>query len=804
MTISSETRNAGPYTGNGLTTSFTFAFKVFTAADVLVVRTDLSALETVLTLSTDYTVTLNSNQDSNPGGTVVLPSALTTGFLLTLSSQVGALQATDLTNQGGFYPSVLNTALDKLTILVQQLKEQVSRSVKVDISSSITPATLTGYIVALYNNLTNISAVATNSSNINSAVANATNINTVATNNTNVTAVGVNITNVNSVAGNSTNINAVNANATNINAVNSNSTNINTVATNISSVNTVATNIASINTNTSNITAIQNASANATAAAGSATSASGSAATATTQATNAASSATSTAALLASFRSAFLGSFVSDTAAAAFATANSITLSNGIMYENNSTTPEKFRIYNGSAWQDYDASAQASQSAAALSAANAAASASTASTQATNAANSATSAATQATNAATSATAASTSASTATTQASNASTSATNSANSATAAASSATSASTSATNAASSYNTFHNQYQGAYATAPTTRPDSSALQLGDLYFNTTTNSMQVRGGSGWTNAGSSVNGTARRYRYIATAGQTTFTGSDSNGNTMAYDAGYIDVYLNGVRLDQSDYTASSGTSIVLASGAVVNDEFNIIAFGTFSVAAFDGSGLNNASVSPNKLTAGAPTWDSSGNVSINGSGVTGYKLNVNGNAGFGSDVIIIDSSNTYGYTVGLGRMISNGAGGFGGLTFQTYNGGFNNQASIDGNGVFGFNSGYGSVATAYGCRAWVNFNGTGTVAIRASGNVSSITDNGVGDYTVNFTTAMPDANYSLLCSSGQPTPSTSMDIVGRNLDYPLCTTTQVRIYLLKSTNAVVSDNPNIHIGVLR
>lgn len=48
-----------------------------------------------------------------------------------------------------------------------------------------------------------------------------------------------------------------------------------------------------------------------------------------------------------------------------------------------------------------------------------------------------------------------------------------------------------------------------------------------------------------------------------------------------------------------------------------------------------------------------------------------------------------------------------------------------------------------------YKCRAWVNFNGTGTVAIRASGNVSSITDNGTGDYTVNFTAAMPDANYA-------------------------------------------------------
>ena len=58
--------------------------------------------------------------------------------------------------------------------------------------------------------------------------------------------------------------------------------------------------------------------------------------------------------------------------------------------------------------------------------------------------------------------------------------------------------------------------------------------------------------------------------------------------------------------------------------------------------------------------------------------------------------------------------------------------------------------------APIYACRAWVNFNGTGTVAIRASGNVSSITDNGVGDYTVNFTTSMPDANYSFSASQGK------------------------------------------------
>jgi len=55
-----------------------------------------------------------------------------------------------------------------------------------------------------------------------------------------------------------------------------------------------------------------------------------------------------------------------------------------------------------------------------------------------------------------------------------------------------------------------------------------------------------------------------------------------------------------------------------------------------------------------------------------------------------------------------------------------------------------------GGSAPIYACRAWVNFNGTGTVAIRASGNVSSITDSGIGNYRANFTNAMPDANYSV------------------------------------------------------
>jgi len=68
------------------------------------------------------------------------------------------------------------------------------------------------------------------------------------------------------------------------------------------------------------------------------------------------------------------------------------------------------------------------------------------------------------------------------------------------------------------------------------------------------------------------------------------------------------------------------------------------------------------------------------------------------------------------------------------------------------------FNSGYGSVATAYGVRAWVNFNGTGTVAIRDSGNVSSITDNGTATFTLNFTNNMPDENYAISAIARQTT----------------------------------------------
>jgi len=89
-------------------------------------------------------------------------------------------------------------------------------------------------------------------------------------------------------------------------------------------------------------------------------------------------------------------------------------------------------------------------------------------------------------------------------------------------------------------------------------------------------------------------------------------------------------------------------------------------------------------------------------------------------------------------------------------------------QARITSAGLLQFNSGFGSVATAYGCRAWVNFNGTGTVAIRASGNVSSITDGGTGLYGVNLTTAMPDANYASLATCNESAAGSGTGVIAR------------------------------------
>lgn len=101
-----------------------------------------------------------------------------------------------------------------------------------------------------------------------------------------------------------------------------------------------------------------------------------------------------------------------------------------------------------------------------------------------------------------------------------------------------------------------------------------------------------------------------------------------------------------------------------------------------------------------------------------------------------------------------------------------------------------------------YKCRAWVNFNGTATVAIREDGNVSSITDNGTGDYTVNFTNAMPDANYAITGASGGQ-GATSNGAVYLVDQLTARTTSLCRVFTVTSAGSAV-DTPQINIAIFR
>lgn len=126
MTISSAS-NQVRFQGNGIATAFPFSFKVFKAADLVALLTDATGLEQTLLNGPHYSISLNSNQDSSPGGVVTLLTAPAADEYLSLERRVEATQLTDITNQGGFYPQVIEDALDKLTMLAQQALAQLAR-----------------------------------------------------------------------------------------------------------------------------------------------------------------------------------------------------------------------------------------------------------------------------------------------------------------------------------------------------------------------------------------------------------------------------------------------------------------------------------------------------------------------------------------------------------------------------------------------------------------------------------------------------------------------------------------------------
>ena len=193
---------------------------------------------------------------------------------------------------------------------------------------------------------------------------------------------------------------------------------------------------------------------------------------------------------------------------------------------------------------------------------------------------------------------------------------------------------------------------------------------------------------------------------------------------------------------------AASATSITVAAGAVgtpsittTGDTNTGIFFPAADTIAFAEGGAEVA------------RFDSSGNLGIGAS--PSYRLDVNAtsfiaasvstsNSGAGN-IRIADASTTSASAPYIGSVGNN-------LTFGRI--GTAEYARIDSSGNFQFNSGYGSVAVAYGCRAWCQYNGSRTII--GSANITSITVNGTGDSKLNFTTAMPDANYSAVASTNE------------------------------------------------
>ena len=141
MTISTSNRRAGPYLGDGIQREFPFTFKVFKAEDVRAYVADgRLGTERALAYGSDYRVTLNPEQETRPGGLLTLTAALAVGDKLAINSKTDIVQSKVFTNQGGFYPVLLNDALDRLTVICQELQAQLARAMLAPVNATVTPS----------------------------------------------------------------------------------------------------------------------------------------------------------------------------------------------------------------------------------------------------------------------------------------------------------------------------------------------------------------------------------------------------------------------------------------------------------------------------------------------------------------------------------------------------------------------------------------------------------------------------------------------------------------------------------------
>ena len=614
------------------TTQLTIDYPFFSLDDINVIVTNAAGTDTILTRGTGtgtFAVVGVAVDDGFSGGYITLGDSYSSGTdVFTLFRDIPVERTTDFPTSGPFNISSLNTELDKIIAIEQELETKVTRTLQLadsdatvdlklpnldirkgttlafnattgipeagpTISGVNTVAALAADIATLADiedgtvatdaisdtaaiaaNVTtvagissNVTTVSGNTSNINTVAGNTTNINTVAGNNANVTTVAGISGNVTTVAGISADVTAVAGDATDIGTVSANIANVNTVAGISADVTTVAADGADIGVVagiSSNVTTVSGIAANVTTVAGNTANINAVAADATDIGTVATNIANVNTAAGISANITTVAGIASDVTAAA---TNASDIS-AIAAEVAKVITVANDLNEATSEIDTVANSIANVDLVGGSIAN----------------------------------------------------------------------VNTVATNL-TDINAFGDTYFIS-ATAP------ASPTTGDLWFDTTASTMKVYDGAGFINAGSSVNGTSARYSYTATAAQTSFSAT--------YDAGYVDVYLNGVKLVAgTDFTASDGSTVVLATGAALNDTVDIVGYGTFSVSSAvtlpDGvkASFGNSNDLQIYRDSGASVswiWNTVGDLYIKNDGGAGSSLNLQAKTNEDSIVCVQDA----------------------------------------------------------------------------------------------------------------------------------------------------------------
>lgn len=331
----------------------------------------------------------------------------------------------------------------------------------------------------------------------------------------------------------------------------------------------------------------------------------------------------------------------------------------------------------------------------------------------------------------------------------------------------SAVAAANSAASAAAAFDQFDDRYLGEKTSDPGLDNDGNALVAGALYFNSASGKMRVFTGTGWIDASSASVVSYANFEFVATAGQTTFSGNDANSVPLSYTVGATFVTLNGVMLRVGDdYTASTGASIVLGTAATLNDELQVFSFGSFLVAdtytraEADGRYTQKSqwttATRPASPYLGQPGWNTTINalevwngvnwqtiastayaidyLAVAGGGGAGYGSGGGGGAGglLTASAISVSPGTTYTVTIGAGGA---------------------SAVSPNFNGTNGGNSSISSIVTAIGGGGGGGYNtaatGTGSSGGSGGGGAGNNTANAPGGSGTSGQGYAGGANYT-------------------------------------------------------